>query len=48
MSVYRELVDKGLIDISTSVRAQNYGAMGKMFALIAAHELPWGPGGTLK
>ncbi len=47
MSVYRELVSKGLIDISTSVRAQNYGAMGKMFALIAAHEIPWGPGGSL-
>jgi TonB-linked SusC/RagA family outer membrane protein len=47
MSVYRELFDKGLIDIGTSVRAQNYGAMGKMFALIAAHELDWGPGGTL-
>ncbi|MDN5202378.1 SusC/RagA family TonB-linked outer membrane protein [Fulvivirgaceae bacterium BMA10] len=47
MSVYRELFDKGLIDISTSVRAQNYGALGKMFALIANHELEWGPGGTL-
>ena len=47
MSVYRELFDKGLIDISTSVRSQNYGAMGKMFALIASHDLPWGPGGTL-
>ena len=47
MSVYRELVDKGLLDISTSVRAQNYGAMGKMFTLIANHELPWGPGGSL-
>ena len=47
MSVYRELVDKGLLDISTSVRAQNYGAMGKMFTLIADHELPWGPGGSI-
>jgi TonB-linked SusC/RagA family outer membrane protein len=47
MSVYRELVDKGLIDISTSVRGQNYGAMGKMFALIANRELNWGPGGSL-
>ncbi len=47
MSVYRELFEKGLIDISTSVRAQNYGAMGKMFTLIADHELDWGPGGTL-
>ncbi|MTI39860.1 SusC/RagA family TonB-linked outer membrane protein [Fulvivirga lutimaris] len=47
MSVYRELFDKGLIDISTSVRAQNYGALGKMFSLIASHDLDWGPGGTL-
>lgn len=47
MSVYRELFDKGLIDISTSVRSQNYGALGKMFAEIANHNLPWGPGGTL-
>ncbi|MEQ8927619.1 MAG: SusC/RagA family TonB-linked outer membrane protein [Fulvivirga sp.] len=47
MSVYRELFDKGLIDISTSVRAQNYGAMGKMFTLIANHDLEWGTGGTL-
>ncbi len=47
MSVYRELFDKGLIDISTAVRAQNYGAMGKMFSLIASHDLEWGPGGTL-
>ncbi len=47
MSVYRELFEKGLIDISTSVRASNYGAMGKMFDLIANHKLEWGPGGTL-
>ncbi|HNP18836.1 MAG TPA: SusC/RagA family TonB-linked outer membrane protein [Fulvivirga sp.] len=47
MSVYRELYEKGLIDISTSVRAQNYGAMGKMFTLIANHELEWGEGGGL-
>ena len=47
MSVYRELVDKGLVDISTSVRSQTYGAMGKMFTLIANHELDWGVGGGL-
>lgn len=47
VAVYRELVDKGLIDISTAVRAQNYGAMGKMFVQIANKELDWGPGGTL-
>ena len=47
MSVYRELHDKGVIDITTSARAQNYGAMGKMFSLIANHDLDWGPGGGL-
>ena len=47
MSVYRELVDKGLLDIGASVRAQNYGALGKMYTLIADHELPWGPGGSI-
>lgn len=47
MSVYREMYEKGLIDITTSVRAQNYGAMGKMFALISEHQIPWGPGGNL-
>ncbi len=47
MSVYRELAQKGHIDISTAVRAQNFGALGQMYTLIAAHDLPWGPGGTL-
>jgi TonB-linked SusC/RagA family outer membrane protein len=47
MSVYRELYEKGLIDITTSVRAQNYGSLGKMFALISDHELDWGVNGTL-
>ncbi len=47
MSVYRELYEKGIIDISTSVRAQNYGALGKMFALISDHQIPWGPNGSL-
>jgi TonB-linked SusC/RagA family outer membrane protein len=47
MSVYREMYDKGLIDITTSVKGQNYGAMGKMFALISDHQIPWGPDGSL-
>lgn len=47
MSVYREMYEKGLIDITTSVRAQNYGALGKMFALISDHQIPWGPNGSL-
>jgi TonB-dependent SusC/RagA subfamily outer membrane receptor len=47
MSVYREMYEKGLIDITTSVAAQNYGVMGKMFSLISQHQLNWGPNGTL-
>jgi TonB-linked SusC/RagA family outer membrane protein len=47
MSVYREMYEKGLIDITTSVKAQNYGSMGKMFTLISDHELDWGPNGGL-
>ncbi|MEP2027051.1 MAG: SusC/RagA family TonB-linked outer membrane protein [Reichenbachiella sp.] len=47
MSVYREMAQKGLIDITTSVRAQNYGAIGKMYTQIAQHQIPWGPGGGL-
>lgn len=47
MSVYREMYEKGLVDITTSVRAQNYGAMGKMFSLISDHQIPWGPNGGL-
>lgn len=47
MSVYREMYEKGLIDITTSVKAQNYGAMGKMFTLISEHQINWGPNGSL-
>jgi TonB-linked SusC/RagA family outer membrane protein len=42
MSVYREMYEKGLIDITTAVKAQNYGAMGKMFNEIADQRLTWG------
>jgi TonB-linked SusC/RagA family outer membrane protein len=47
MSVYREMYEKGLIDITTSVKAQNYGSIGKMFSLISEHRIPWGPNGSL-
>ncbi|MDQ2658724.1 MAG: SusC/RagA family TonB-linked outer membrane protein, partial [Bacteroidota bacterium] len=47
MSVYREMYEKGLIDITTSVKAQNFGSMGKMFSLISDHQIPWGPNGSL-
>lgn len=47
MSIYREMYEKGLVNITTSVRAQNYGSMGKMFSLISEHEIPWGTDGSL-
>ncbi len=47
MSIYREMYEKGLINISTSVTAQNYGSLGKMFTLISEHKIPWGTDGTL-
>jgi TonB-linked SusC/RagA family outer membrane protein len=39
MSVYREMYEKGVVDITSSVRAQNYGALGKMFSLLSEHDL---------
>ncbi len=47
MSIYREMYEKGLVDIGTSVKAKNYGSLGKMFALISEHQIPWGVNGTL-
>jgi len=47
MSIYREMYEKGLIDVTTSVRAENYGPLGKMFSLISEHEIPWGVNGSL-
>lgn len=47
LSVYRELSSKGIVDIGSSVQARNYGSLGKMYSLIANHELDWGPGGGL-
>lgn len=46
MSIYRELYEKGIVDITTAVKARNYGSLGKMFVLLDASELKWGPGGT--
>ncbi|WKN44404.1 SusC/RagA family TonB-linked outer membrane protein [Tunicatimonas pelagia] len=43
MSIYREMYEKGLIDITTSVRAENYGVLGKMFNQISNKEINWGP-----
>ena len=47
VSIYREAYEKGLVDITTAVRAENYGVLGKMFNLISDHQIPWGPDGTL-
>jgi TonB-linked SusC/RagA family outer membrane protein len=47
MSVYREMYEKGLLDITTSVKAQNYGSLGKMFTQISEHQINWGPLGSL-
>ncbi|MEP1096259.1 MAG: SusC/RagA family TonB-linked outer membrane protein [Cyclobacteriaceae bacterium] len=47
LSVYRELSQKGIVDIGSAVQARNYGSLGKMYTLIANHELDWGPGGGL-
>lgn len=47
MSVYREMYDKGLIDITTAVAGSTYGALGKMFTLINQKDLAWGLGGGL-
>jgi TonB-linked SusC/RagA family outer membrane protein len=47
MSVYREMYEKGLVDVTTSVKAQNYGVLGKMFTEISEHKLDWGPFGSL-
>jgi TonB-linked SusC/RagA family outer membrane protein len=44
MSVYREMYDKGLINITTAVKAQNFGALGKMFNEINAKNINWGGG----
>ncbi|BDD10510.1 SusC/RagA family TonB-linked outer membrane protein [Fulvitalea axinellae] len=41
MSVFRELIDKGWIDVTTAARAKSYGAVGKMYDLIAKKEIPW-------
>ncbi len=43
LSIYRELYEKGLVDVTTSVRAENYGVLGKMFNLISNKQINWGP-----
>ncbi len=47
MSFYKELVRKGWIDLPSSVRAKNYGVMGKMYSEIANRNISWGPDGSV-
>ncbi|RZT92310.1 TonB-linked SusC/RagA family outer membrane protein [Ancylomarina subtilis] len=46
ISFYKELVRKGWIDLASSVKAKDYGVMGKMYNGIANNEINWGPDGT--
>lgn len=47
MSLYNELHRKGLIDITTMARSENYGVLGKMYNEIAKKNINWGPNGSL-
>jgi TonB-linked SusC/RagA family outer membrane protein len=48
LSVYREMYEKGMVDITSSVRAQSYGSLGKMFTMLSEHEqINWNFGGDL-
>ncbi|MFC5046013.1 SusC/RagA family TonB-linked outer membrane protein [Aquimarina hainanensis] len=47
LSVYAELVNKGLIDLTTAQRAESYGVIGKYYNLRATNEAPVGPNGEL-
>lgn len=45
MSVYKELVRKGWVDITSTARGKNYGVLGKMYDLLAKKELIWDKNG---
>lgn len=47
ISFYKELVRKGWIDLASSVKARDYGVMGKMFSQIDEGTINWGPDGSL-
>ena len=47
ISFYKELARKGWIDLASSVKAKDYGVMGKMYNGIANNEINWGPDGSL-
>jgi len=47
ISFYKELVRKGWIDLASSVKARDYGVMGKMFNQIDEGTINWGTDGGL-
>ena len=47
ISVYKEMVEKGILGITTPGSAINYGVLGKMFDLIAQKEISWEGGNSL-
>jgi len=46
ISFYKELVNKGWIDLASSVRAKHFGVLGKMFDEIDKGTINWGPDGS--
>eukprot|EP01029_Cantina_marsupialis_P025443 TRINITY_DN673_c0_g2_i1.p1 TRINITY_DN673_c0_g2~~TRINITY_DN673_c0_g2_i1.p1 ORF type:complete len:1220 (+),score=191.72 TRINITY_DN673_c0_g2_i1:3859-7518(+) len=47
ISFYKELVRKGWIDLGSSVKAKDFGVMGKMYNEIDKGNINWGPDGSL-
>ena len=47
LSVYSELVDKGLVDVTTAQTAESFGVLGKYFQLRGTNEAPIGANGQL-
>lgn len=41
ISIYKELVRKGWVDMTSVAAAKNYGVLGKMYDLISRKELAW-------
>lgn len=47
MSIYKELAQKGWIDITSTARSENFGVLGKMYDEITKGNINWGPNGSL-
>lgn len=45
MSIYKELVRKGWVDMTSVAKAKNYGVLGKMYDLLAKKQLTWDKNG---